>query len=111
MLSVSLIKIDIALVPDIDGNAVKQAIVTGTLVTTRLHGIEAIAESVETAVEAGWFRKNGVRLMQGYYFADPGFASLPKVSVWGFTNQLSLSDCVPWALAYFVQKIHCRQQH
>lgn len=90
----SLIKIDIALVRDIDSNAAKQAIVTGTLVTTRLLGIEVIAEGIETAAEARWFKDNGVRLMQGYYFARPGFESLPKVSAWGFADQVSLSDCV-----------------
>ena len=78
----SLIKIDIALVRDIDSNLAKQAIVTGTLVTTRMLGIEVIAEGVETIAEARWFRKNGIRLMQGYYFARPGFESLPEVTKW-----------------------------
>ena len=81
----SLIKIDIALVRDIDSNLAKQAIVTGTLVTTRMLGIEVIAEGVETAAEARWFQENGIRLMQGYYFARPGFESLPVVSNWDLT--------------------------
>lgn len=78
----SLIKIDIALVRDIDHNLAKQAIVTGTLVTTKMLGIEVIAEGIETAAEARWFKEHGVRLMQGYYFARPGFESLPGVTNW-----------------------------
>ncbi|MEC5216911.1 EAL domain-containing protein (putative c-di-GMP-specific phosphodiesterase class I) [Actimicrobium sp. GrIS 1.19] len=82
----SLIKIDIKLVRDIDANPVKQAVVAGILVTTRLLGIEVIAEGVETAAEARWFKQNGISLMQGYYFARPGFESLPQVTNWDLAD-------------------------
>jgi EAL domain-containing protein (putative c-di-GMP-specific phosphodiesterase class I) len=79
-----LIKIDIHLVKDIDVNPVKQAVVKGILLTTQMLGVQVIAEGVETAAEARWFKNNGVVLMQGYYFARPGFESLPTVSNWNF---------------------------
>jgi EAL domain-containing protein (putative c-di-GMP-specific phosphodiesterase class I) len=78
----TLIKIDIKLVRDIDTNPVKQAVVKGILLTTGLLGVEVIAEGVETEGEARWFKDNGIRLMQGYYFARPGFESLPSVENW-----------------------------
>ena len=77
-----ILKIDIKLVRDIDSNPVKQAVVEGILHTTRTLGIKVIAEGVETRAEAQWFKANGIRLMQGYYFARPGFESLPTVSNW-----------------------------
>ena len=79
-----LIKIDIYLVKDIDTNPIKQAVVKGILLTTKMLGVKVIAEGVETAAEACWFKAHGVDLMQGYYFARPGFESLPVVSNWNF---------------------------
>lgn len=78
----NLIKIDIHLVRDIDSNAVKQAVVKGILLTAQLLGIHIIAEGVETAAEARWFQAHGIKLMQGYYFARPGFESLPSITQW-----------------------------
>ena len=77
-----IIKIDIKLVRDIDSNPVKQAVVEGILHTTKKLGVKVIAEGIETRAEAQWFKANGVHLMQGYYFARPGFESLPTVSNW-----------------------------
>ncbi|WP_223247248.1 EAL domain-containing protein [Sulfuriferula sp. AH1] len=79
-----LIKIDIHLVRDIDTNPVKQAVVKGILLSTQMLGIQVIAEGIETAAEARWFKSNGVHLMQGFYFAHPGFESLPTISHWDF---------------------------
>lgn len=78
----NLIKIDIHLVRDIDTNLVKQAVVKGIILTTKLLGVEIIAEGIETAEEARWFMSQGIFLMQGFYFAKPGFESLPTVVNW-----------------------------
>ena len=78
----NLIKIDMHLVRDIDSNVVKQAVVKGIILTAQLLGIHIIAEGVETAAEARWFQAHGIKLMQGYYFARPGFESLPTVTQW-----------------------------
>lgn len=77
-----LIKIDIQMVRNIDTNFVKQAVVKGVLMTAELLNIMVIAEGVETAAEARWFKANGVYLKQGYFFAKPGFESLPEVYNW-----------------------------
>lgn len=77
-----LIKIDIKLVRDIHVSPVKQAIVKGILLTTSLLGVQVIAEGVESVEEARWFSDHGINLMQGYYFAKPGFECLPEVTNW-----------------------------
>ncbi len=77
-----IIKIDIKLVRDIDTNLPKQAIVQGIMLTCKMLNIQLIAEGVETAAEARWFFDNGIYLMQGFYFARPGFESLPTIQDW-----------------------------
>lgn len=72
-----ILKIDMELVRGIDHLEVKQVIMDGLLeICTRL-GITLLAEGVETREEMEYFRTRGVRLMQGYYFAKPGFEALP----------------------------------
>jgi EAL domain-containing protein (putative c-di-GMP-specific phosphodiesterase class I) len=78
----NFIKIDIKLVRNIDSDPVRQAMVKGIILTVNLLNIRVIAEGVETAEEALWFKEHGISLMQGFYFARPGFESLPKVINW-----------------------------
>lgn len=80
----NLIKIDIMLVRDIDKDQVKQAVVKGIILTKQLLGIQIIAEGVETAEEIKWFMSHGIFLMQGFYFARPGFESLPEIRTWEY---------------------------
>ncbi|MCC5015084.1 MULTISPECIES: EAL domain-containing protein [unclassified Legionella] len=82
----NFIKIDIKLVRNINSNPVKQAMVKGIILTVKLLNIKIIAEGIETAAEARWFKENGISLMQGYYFASPGFECLPKVTNWSLTD-------------------------
>ncbi|WP_092755829.1 EAL domain-containing protein [Rhodoferax sp. OV413] len=78
-----VIKLDMHLVRGIDQHPVRQAIVKGMIQTcSQLPGVRLLAEGVETAAEARWFQSHGVYLMQGYYFAKPGFESLPTFSAW-----------------------------
>ncbi|HGH8139737.1 TPA: EAL domain-containing protein, partial [Vibrio cholerae] len=42
--------------------------------------IQPLAEGVESHAEFAWLKAAGVELMQGYYFAKPGFESLPSVN-------------------------------
>ena len=74
-----LIKIDMALVRDAHRDRVKQAILDGLLLTCRELEVKVLAEGVEQAEEAEWFAARGVALMQGYFFAKPGFECLPPV--------------------------------
>ena len=43
-------------------------------------GIQIIAECVETREEYHWLRDAGINLFQGYYFAKPGFETLPEIN-------------------------------
>lgn len=74
-----IIKLDMALVREIDHDPVRQAIVQGTLVVCRALAIEVIAEGVETAAELALLRSMGIHLFQGFLFARPGFEHLPAV--------------------------------
>lgn len=42
-------------------------------------GITVLAEGVESEAELTTLRAAGITLFQGYYFAKPGFMSLPTV--------------------------------
>ncbi|SFB87706.1 EAL domain, c-di-GMP-specific phosphodiesterase class I (or its enzymatically inactive variant) [Marinospirillum celere] len=74
-----LMKIDMHLVRDVDTNRTKQVITRGLVGICKELGIKVLAEGVETAAEAHFYRGLGVELMQGYYFAKPGFEILPEV--------------------------------
>ncbi|MDR5833326.1 EAL domain-containing protein [Caballeronia sp. LZ034LL] len=73
-----LIKLDMELVRGIDTDNVRQSIVRGVLSMCRDLGIRVIAEGIETRGERDFFAANGVRLMQGYFFAKPAFRSIPE---------------------------------
>ena len=73
------LKLDMELVRDIDSRPVKQIIVGGLIDICNQLDIRILAEGVETAAEMEYFLQQGVTLMQGYYFAKPGFECLPEV--------------------------------
>jgi EAL domain-containing protein (putative c-di-GMP-specific phosphodiesterase class I) len=75
------LKLDMELVRDIDSNRVKQIIVGGLIDICNQLDIRILAEGVETAAEMEYFLQRGVTLMQGYYFAKPGFECLPEVDL------------------------------
>lgn len=74
-----IVKIDMELVRGIDASPPRQTILEGIMSICRDLGVEAIAEGVETAEEMEVLSSRGVRFMQGYYFARPGFRSLPDI--------------------------------
>ncbi|MEO1768086.1 EAL domain-containing protein [Thiobacter aerophilum] len=73
-----LVKLDMALVRDIDRNHARQAIVGGVLGTCRALGVQVIAEGVESRAEYDWLRDAGVTLFQGYLVARPAVEALPE---------------------------------
>jgi EAL domain-containing protein (putative c-di-GMP-specific phosphodiesterase class I) len=80
-----IIKLDLALVRDIDTDRTRRAIVRGiTQVCTDLD-IAVIAEGIESPAELAALRDLGITLFQGYLFARPGFESLPAPdpAAWG----------------------------
>ena len=74
-----IIKLDMALVRDIDHDPIRQAIVRGLLDICRALRIEVIAEGIEQIGELQMLQSMGVHLFQGFLFAHPGFEELPTV--------------------------------
>lgn len=75
-----LVKIDMDLVRGIDSSRPRQAIIRGLIRLCEDMGIVVIAEGIETAAERDFLADQGVRLMQGYLFARPGFRALSAVN-------------------------------
>ncbi len=76
-----LIKLDGALIRDIDKNARAERIVASLVALCEELGITTLAECVESVEEYAALRRLGIRLMQGYLFARPALETLPEV-VW-----------------------------
>ena len=74
-----IIKLDMALIRNIDSNKVRQAIIKNCTTMFDELNITTLAEGIETYEEYAWLRDAGIELMQGYYFAKPGFESLPEI--------------------------------
>ncbi len=76
-----LLKLDMALIRNIEADPIRQAIVKGILHVCQDLGIRPIAEGVETAAELASLQTMGIELVQGYYFAKPAFEAL-AVPTW-----------------------------
>jgi len=74
-----LVKLDMALLRDIDTDPRRQIIVKHAVRMCRELGVEIIAEGIETYEELSVLRDLGVELLQGYYLARPAFQALAKV--------------------------------
>ncbi len=74
-----LIKLDMALIRHVDSDRVRQSIVRGILQVCQELSTQVIAEGVESSEELALLRSLGIELFQGYYFARPGYRSLPPV--------------------------------
>ena len=74
-----LVKLDMALVRNIDTDRNRLTIVRGILQVCRDLGIEVIAEGVETPKELGVLVDQGIDLFQGYHFARPAFESVAEI--------------------------------
>lgn len=73
-----LVKIDLNLVRGVDRHRSRQAVIRSTALLCEEMGIRLIAEGVETREEYETLRDMGLSLFQGYWFARPGFESLPQ---------------------------------
>ena len=81
-----IVKLDMALIRDIDTDQVKRTIVKNTLNMLHDLGVQPVCEGVETVDEHNALRDLGVTLMQGYLLAKPVAASLPEVAWVGRTE-------------------------
>ncbi|GGE33419.1 diguanylate phosphodiesterase [Halopseudomonas oceani] len=75
-----IIKLDMALLRNIDRDPVRQAIVRGILGVCQTLNIEVIAEGVETSEELAFLRSIGIYLIQGYLLARPAFEHVPDIN-------------------------------
>lgn len=80
----NIAKFDMELIRNIHNDAARQAIVSNCLNLFKDLNITPLAEGIETQAEYHWLRDAGVELMQGYWFAKPGFESLPEVTAASF---------------------------
>jgi len=80
------IKLDMDLVRGIEGSLPRRLIIEGVIRIADSLGITIIAEGIETEAEYDALRAIGVRYIQGYLFARPGFKCLPAVTVPGRRN-------------------------
>ena len=71
-----IIKIDMALVRDIDTSLPKQAIVQGIVAISKALNVRVLAEGVETSAERDFLCRTGITLMQGYWFCKPAFRTI-----------------------------------
>jgi len=80
-----LIKIDMALVRNVDQSKSRQAIVRGLVHLCGDLGVQVVAEGIETVGERDFLRDAGIRLMQGYLFSKPVFRGVGVVAAsdWG----------------------------
>ena len=77
----TIVKLDMGLIRGIDTDTVRQSIVRHCVNMFRELNIEPLAEGIETREEANWLFAAGIDLLQGYFFARPGFECLPTVSI------------------------------
>lgn len=75
----NIVKLDMGLIRNIESHAAKQSIVRNCLLMFQELNITPLAEGIETFEEMEWLRDAGIELLQGYFFAKPGFESLPQV--------------------------------
>ncbi|HVF93239.1 MAG TPA: EAL domain-containing protein [Sphingomonas sp.] len=76
-----IIKLDMELVRNIDTSLPRRLIVEGVTRMAEALGITVVAEGIETVAEFDALRAIGIRYIQGYLLARPGFKSLPDVSM------------------------------
>ena len=77
------IKLDMELVRGLDTDLPRRIIVDGIIRIARALEIKVIAEGIETVGEYEALRALGVRYIQGYLLARPGFKALPPVTLPG----------------------------
>ncbi len=65
------IKLDIAIVRDVDHDPFKATLAAKLIEAGRDLGMGVIAEGVETAEEYAWLRDHGANYVQGFYIAKP----------------------------------------
>ena len=71
-----ILKLDMALIRNIDSDPVRHAIVKNLFALGKDLGVKILCEGVETEAELLTLRHLGARLVQGYYICRPAFEAL-----------------------------------
>ncbi|MEQ8515439.1 MAG: EAL domain-containing protein [Chromatocurvus sp.] len=79
-----IVKLDMALVRNIDKDRNRRIITNGILQVCRDLGIDVIAEGIETPGELAILVDLGIDLFQGYHFARPAFEAVAEVPATAF---------------------------
>ena len=80
-LSIDIVKIDMALIRNINIRPKAQMIVASLAALGKSLRADVVAEGVETEEEYAMVRACGVRLIQGYLLAKPAFEALPAFTL------------------------------
>ncbi len=75
------LKLDMGLIRGIDTSMPRRLIVEGMVRIATSLGMTVIAEGIETEAEYAVLRRIGIRYVQGYLFARPGFRALPDITL------------------------------
>jgi EAL domain-containing protein (putative c-di-GMP-specific phosphodiesterase class I) len=73
-----ILKLDRALITDINDHLVKQKIVGAFVRVCKALRMVLVAEGIETLEECRTLRRLGITLMQGYFFSHPVIGALPR---------------------------------
>lgn len=76
-----IVKLDMDLIRDLDANLPRRMIVEGLVRMFARMNMTVVAEGIETTAEYDVLRSIGVRYMQGYLLARPGFRILPDYAL------------------------------
>jgi EAL domain-containing protein (putative c-di-GMP-specific phosphodiesterase class I) len=76
-----IVKLDMELIRDLDSSQPRRMIIEGLVRMFARMGITVVAEGIETMAEYAALRAAGIRYMQGYLFARPGFQLLPAFTL------------------------------
>ena len=80
-LPVDILKLDMDLTRNLHQRPTALAIVRSTVMLAAALKITLVAEGIETIEEYNAVRSCGIRLMQGYLLAKPGFEALPEFTL------------------------------
>lgn len=78
-LQTDIVKLDMALVRNIDTDRIRQIITSGILKVCADLNIRVIAEGIESRAELHTLKSMGIELFQGFYFARPAFESVADI--------------------------------
>lgn len=77
-LAPDMLKLDMALIRNIDTSSARRIIVAGIVQIANALGVRCIAEGIETAAELQTLREIGIYLCQGYLLGRPTIEALPE---------------------------------